>query len=449
MRKKIVYLLICLMIIMAFSTSVLAHSGRTDSNGGHHDNKNKSGLGSYHYHHGYEAHLHPGGVCPYSNNSVTESYTPSPSISLKKYPKELYVGETSGIEFTVTNATDNEISISSSDSDIVRVNSDNTLSAIGAGTAEITISASDVTKSFTIKIKSIPVESVDIINKIEELQLGEVYSFNAVVVPENATNQKISWESSDENILKITDDGKIEAKSVGTATVTCNAANDIKTQIDIEVFEVFPEKISVSYDNIELENGENTRVEIEILPSNANNKSYDISILDEGVATINEDLVINSVNDGNTILIIKTTNNIKKEIPITVYHNPVESISIDDSQVGYIFTLFSNNTIDVLEDLKLDAKVAPDNATFKTINWKSSDPNIISVKNGQFGNKFEIKGTGKVTLTAIGYDNVEKSISFIIVDKNMIIVVIIACVGCCISAMGIILYKKKYIVNGK
>ena len=27
-----------------------AHSGRTDANGGHRDNKNKSGLGSYHYH---------------------------------------------------------------------------------------------------------------------------------------------------------------------------------------------------------------------------------------------------------------------------------------------------------------------------------------------------------------------------------------------------------------
>ena len=46
-----------------------AHSGRTDSQGGHRDNKNKSGLGSYHYHHGYSAHLHPGGICPYDNNS--------------------------------------------------------------------------------------------------------------------------------------------------------------------------------------------------------------------------------------------------------------------------------------------------------------------------------------------------------------------------------------------
>ena len=44
----------------------LAHSGRTDSNGGHRDNKNKSGLGYYHYHcGGYPPHLHTDGVCPY------------------------------------------------------------------------------------------------------------------------------------------------------------------------------------------------------------------------------------------------------------------------------------------------------------------------------------------------------------------------------------------------
>ncbi len=47
-----------------------AHSGRTDSNGGHRDNKNKSGLGSYHYHcGGYPAHLHTNGICPYAGGS--------------------------------------------------------------------------------------------------------------------------------------------------------------------------------------------------------------------------------------------------------------------------------------------------------------------------------------------------------------------------------------------
>lgn len=50
-----------------------AHSGRTDSQGGHRDNKNKSGLGSYHYHHGYPAHLHTNGVCPYENSNAASA----------------------------------------------------------------------------------------------------------------------------------------------------------------------------------------------------------------------------------------------------------------------------------------------------------------------------------------------------------------------------------------
>lgn len=51
-----------------FSMEAEAHSGRTDANGGHKDNKNKSGLGSYHYHcGGHPAHLHPNGVCPYQS----------------------------------------------------------------------------------------------------------------------------------------------------------------------------------------------------------------------------------------------------------------------------------------------------------------------------------------------------------------------------------------------
>ena len=56
-----------------FSIEAEAHSGRTDANGGHKDNKNKSGLGSYHYHcGGHPAHLHPNGVCPYQSGTASE-----------------------------------------------------------------------------------------------------------------------------------------------------------------------------------------------------------------------------------------------------------------------------------------------------------------------------------------------------------------------------------------
>lgn len=63
MGKKIKKIICISVVLLSLSQISYAHSGRTDSNGGHKDNKNASGLGSYHYHHGFGPHLHPGGVC--------------------------------------------------------------------------------------------------------------------------------------------------------------------------------------------------------------------------------------------------------------------------------------------------------------------------------------------------------------------------------------------------
>lgn len=82
--KKMIITTICTCLL--FSTSLAsAHSGRTDSHGGHHDYQNRSGLGDYHYHHGMGPHLHPNGVCPYSSSSTTKSSTSEKKVS--KYYK--------------------------------------------------------------------------------------------------------------------------------------------------------------------------------------------------------------------------------------------------------------------------------------------------------------------------------------------------------------------------
>lgn len=65
----------------AVSMTASAHSGRTDAGGGHHDYKNRSGLGSYHYHHGYSAHLHPDGICPYEHAQNTAPAAGSTAVN--------------------------------------------------------------------------------------------------------------------------------------------------------------------------------------------------------------------------------------------------------------------------------------------------------------------------------------------------------------------------------
>lgn len=101
MKKAIIKRVgIILLTTMMIPITLLAHSGRTDSRGGHRDNKNVSGLGSYHYHcGGYPAHLHKNGVCPYkstatsstSNKSTNKSTNNSTSTTSTKKSTPKYI----------------------------------------------------------------------------------------------------------------------------------------------------------------------------------------------------------------------------------------------------------------------------------------------------------------------------------------------------------------------
>lgn len=85
--KRILNLTITIALLFAafFYTTVLAHSGGTDANGGHYDRT----TGEYHYHHGYPAHQHEGGVCPYASNDLSgsgEAVGNNDSPSAERFP---------------------------------------------------------------------------------------------------------------------------------------------------------------------------------------------------------------------------------------------------------------------------------------------------------------------------------------------------------------------------
>ncbi|WP_312070359.1 YHYH domain-containing protein [Anaerotignum propionicum] len=82
--RKITVVVLSILMCFTLSLTAFAHSGRTDSSGGHKDNKNVSGLGSYHYHHGYSAHLHTNGICPYSASSESSTKTTTKQSAKKK-----------------------------------------------------------------------------------------------------------------------------------------------------------------------------------------------------------------------------------------------------------------------------------------------------------------------------------------------------------------------------
>ena len=67
-KKLCVIALLLSAALLLFPASVFAHAGKTDANGGHFD----LSTGEYHYHHGFPAHQHTDGYCPYNFEDETE-----------------------------------------------------------------------------------------------------------------------------------------------------------------------------------------------------------------------------------------------------------------------------------------------------------------------------------------------------------------------------------------
>lgn len=86
--------------------------------------------------------------------------------------------------------------------------------------------------SFTvIKVKyseNIIVESISLDKVNETIGVGESVTLKATVLPSNATNSAVSWESSNPEIATV-QDGIITAKTVGTATITAKAGSKSAT----------------------------------------------------------------------------------------------------------------------------------------------------------------------------------------------------------------------------
>lgn len=104
---------------------------------------------------------------------------------------------------------------------------------LGAGNYTFTVSVLDSKgKTWTpinkapLQVKGpVAVTGVGINTNCKQLSLGSNYSFSANVIPTNATNQKVTWASSDKSVLSITSGGLATTVSQGNATISATSVD--------------------------------------------------------------------------------------------------------------------------------------------------------------------------------------------------------------------------------
>ncbi|MGN0331056.1 MAG: GH25 family lysozyme [Kineothrix sp.] len=164
-----------------------------------------------------------GGTNP-PETSEPETEAPKPQetvITLSHTSLSLVEGQTATLTATVTpeNAADKTLSWSSSAESIAQVNG-GTVTALKAGTADITVKAGgkEATCKVTVTAKQEETQ-ISLDRTTATLKTGDVLTLNATVTP---AGKNLSWSSSAQSVATV-ENGVVTAKSAGETVITVTA----------------------------------------------------------------------------------------------------------------------------------------------------------------------------------------------------------------------------------
>lgn len=228
----------------------------------------------------------------------------------------------------------------SSDENVVTVDEAGMATAVGAGEADVTVTAKEVGVSSTTHIKVVILPTGVEAPETMTLDLnGEVTkALGAKMTPEDATDVKLAYASSDETVATVDESGNVTAVGVGECTITTTIVADTTATaedagVDSEML-VVPEnakaetKVTVgkAIESITLDSNEgvltvgNTHtIKATVVPEDATNKAITWKSSDESIATVDAEGNVTAKGTGNvTITAVNSDGDVSSTYELTV-----------------------------------------------------------------------------------------------------------------------------------
>ena len=360
-----------------------------------------------------------------SNLSATCTVTVTPKevahISFDKTTLTLYVNESSQITATVLpdDADDRRLIWSSGDIDIARVSSNGEVTAVGVGETEITATANDGSGvSAVCRVTVLPIMVTSIILDRESLELFDNSSFQltATVLPYNATDRTVTWQSTNDRVASVNADGTIYVWDVGETDIiaTANDGSGVSATCHLTVIPVMMESITLDKEYLEIQDGDRVKLIVTALePYDVSDSSLTWTSSDENVATVyngssngcyilaegvGETDIIASANDGSGV---------SATCRVTVTPVKVSEVLLGKTELVMVKG----------QSEKLIPTVWPDNASDKSLTWTSSDESVVTVDND---GSVEAVNAGEADVTATTNDgtNLKATCHVTVIDSD-------------------------------
>ena len=151
---------------------------------------------------------------------------------------------------------------------------------------------------------------------------GETAQLTAEVTPSYADNKRVTWQSSDEKVATVDENGKVTAVGNGTATITATSVSGsytatvsviVKIPVEIQKLTIEAEKETLT------KIGESTELKVKLEPENADLQKLIWKSDNEKVAITDENGKVTAVGNGTAEIIVTTEDGkITASIMITV-----------------------------------------------------------------------------------------------------------------------------------
>ncbi len=345
---------------------------------------------------------------------VQNRVTPVTKVTLDETTLALQVGVQEQLIATVKsdNGTDVTVTWSSSNPDVATVDEDGTVHAVSAGTAVITATANDGSgahASCTVNVSDpdpddVPVTSITFNKQTLSLRVGKSEILTTEIMPENATNKTVIWKTDNRDVAIVDANGKVSAKSAGTAVITATAASGAKAKCTVTVIgsntdpdsdDVLVTAITLSKQALSMEIGKTENLTAEVTPNNATDKTVTWTSDKPAIATVNANGTVTAVSAGTAVITATANDGSGVTAKCTV---TVNAKVITDVKATSISLSAASLKLAKGKTKTLTATVLPANATDGAVTFISSKPSVASV--GQSSGVVTAKKAGTAMITA-------------------------------------------------
>ncbi|MDE6548875.1 MAG: leucine-rich repeat protein, partial [Muribaculaceae bacterium] len=319
--------------------------------------------------------------------TVASNIIPVANISISNTELNLTEGEAATLTATVTpsDATDKTVTWTSSDASVATVSANGAVTALKAGTAIITASSSNgKTASCTVRVAAriIDATGLTLSQSTAELKAGETVTLEATVIPENTTDNTVTWTSDNVSVATVDSNGKVTAISIGEATITATCGN-VTATCKVTVVPTPVESITLSNTSLSLVEGNAATLTATVAPADATDKTVTWSSSDPSVATVSANGEVTAVKAGTATITATSSNGKTATCTVTVVAMIIDATDLTLNR--------TSAELKVGQTITLEATVLPEDATDKTVTWRSDNERVATVD-----------ANGKVTAISLG-----------------------------------------------